>query len=191
MQLFAVSRPRWNDASRRALITLFAVRRSTEVLFTACVALALILPAAAQAPQQATATEWKLSTALGPSYPQGRGGVIWARLIRERSGGRLNVTVFPGATLTQRDAAREFGALLSTAREVEERIRDAQTLVHEVEVEMRRIFQDAPSAYQRVMYRRAHPNEAVEEEVEFSRGRRGGGRKVSDFEKEALFQEWV
>src|SRR5204863_3617917 len=87
--------------------------------------------------------------------------------------------------------AREFGALLSTAREVEERIRDAQTLVHEVEVEMRRIFQDAPSAYQRVMYRRAHPNEAVEEEAEFSRGRRGGGRKVSDFEKEALFQEWV
>ncbi len=87
--------------------------------------------------------------------------------------------------------AREFGALLSTAREVEERIRDAQTLVHEVEVEMRRIFQDAPGAYERVMFRRAHPNEVVEEEAEFSQGRRGAGRKVSDFEKEALFQEWV
>ena len=87
------------------------VRRSTEVLFAATVAFALILPAAAQAPPQATVTEWKLSTALGPAYPLGRAGVIWGRLIRERSGGRLNVNVFPGATLTQRDAAREFGAL--------------------------------------------------------------------------------
>jgi len=88
-----------------------AVRRSTEILFAACVGVALILPAAAQAPPQATATEWKLSTTLGPAYPQGRAGVIWGRLIRERSGGRLKVNVFPGATLTQRDAAREFGAL--------------------------------------------------------------------------------
>ena len=79
--------------------------------------------------------------------------------------------------------AREFGALLSTAREVEERIREAQTLVHEVEVEMRRVFQDAPSAYERVMLRRANPNEVVEEEAEFSQGSRGAGRKVSDFEK--------
>ncbi len=87
--------------------------------------------------------------------------------------------------------AREFGALLSTAREVEEQIRAAQTLVHEVEMEMRQIFQDAHSAYQRVMFRRANPNEVAEEEVEFAQGRRGAGRKVSDFEKEALFQEWV
>ena len=38
--------------------------------------------------------------------------------------------------------AREFGVLLSTAREVETQIRDCQTLVHEVEMEMRRGFQD-------------------------------------------------
>jgi hypothetical protein len=87
--------------------------------------------------------------------------------------------------------AREFGVLLSTAREVEEQIRDAQKLVHEVEMEMRRIFQDASSAYQRVMFRRAHPAEAAEEEAEFSRDKRGDLRKVSDFEQEALFQEWV
>jgi TRAP-type C4-dicarboxylate transport system substrate-binding protein len=37
--------------------------------------------------------------------------MVWADLIRERSGGRLNVKVFPGATLTQRDPAREFAAL--------------------------------------------------------------------------------
>ena len=87
--------------------------------------------------------------------------------------------------------AREFGALLSTAREVEEQIRDAQTTIHEVEMEMRRVFQDAHSAYQRVMFRRAHPGEAAEEEAAFSRDGRSTGRKLSDFEKEALFQEWV
>src|SRR5436853_6314500 len=53
--------------------------------------------------------------------------------------------------------AREFGALLSEAREVEDRIRDAQALVHEVEMEMRRRFQDPSSAYQRVMFRRENP----------------------------------
>src|SRR6476661_2986558 len=45
--------------------------------------------------------------------------------------------------------AREFGALLSEAREVEDRIRESQTLIHEVEMEMRRRFQDAHTAYQR------------------------------------------
>ena len=51
--------------------------------------------------------------------------------------------------------AREFGALLSKAREVENQIRDFQAIVHEVEMEMRRGFQDAYRAYQRVMARRA------------------------------------
>jgi hypothetical protein len=87
--------------------------------------------------------------------------------------------------------AREFGSLLSQAREVETQIRDAQTLVHEVEMEMRRGFQDAHSAYQRVMFRRENPSIAVEEEVEVHQERRDASRKLSDFEKEALFQEWV
>ena len=88
--------------------------------------------------------------------------------------------------------AREFGALLSRAREVEMQIRDYQTLVHEVEMEMRRSFQDAHSAYQRVMFRRANPAGAGEaEEPGATREKRGATRKLSDFEKEALFQEWV
>src|SRR4029453_17320041 len=52
--------------------------------------------------------------------------------------------------------AREFGALLSAAREIETQIRDCQTLVHDVEMEMRRGFQDAHSAYLRVMFRRTN-----------------------------------
>jgi hypothetical protein len=88
--------------------------------------------------------------------------------------------------------AREFGALLSKAREVEEQIRDAQAVVHEVEMEMRRGFQDAHSAYQRVMFRRKNPTVAVEEEdLESSRGGGEASHKLSDFEEEALFQEWV
>ena len=87
--------------------------------------------------------------------------------------------------------AREFGALLSKAREVETQIRDAQTLVHEVEMEMRRGFQDAHSAYQRVMFRRENPSVASAEDVEVHQERRDASRKLSDFEKEALFQEWV
>ena len=58
--------------------------------------------------------------------------------------------------------AREFGPLLSEAREVEMRIRECEALVHEVEMEMRRFFQDAASAYQRVMYRRENPTAAAE-----------------------------
>ena len=87
--------------------------------------------------------------------------------------------------------AREFGALLSKAREVEEQIRDAQGLVHEVEMEMRRGFQDAHSAYQRVMFRRGNPAAAREAEPEVHQERGDRARKLSDFEKEALFQEWV
>lgn len=55
--------------------------------------------------------EWKLSTALGPAYPQGKAGERWAALIVERSAGRLAVRHYPGATLFHRDASREFAAL--------------------------------------------------------------------------------
>jgi len=87
--------------------------------------------------------------------------------------------------------AREFGPLLSRAREVEVQIRDYQTLVHEVEMEMRRGFQDAHSAYQRVIYRQENPSAVFEEEADVQPERQGAARKLSDFEKEALFQEWV
>ena len=66
------------------------------------------VPAAGAAPAQ---SEWKLSTALGPAYAQGKAGERWAAFIRERSGGRLAVRHYPGATLFQRDPSREFVAL--------------------------------------------------------------------------------
>jgi len=86
------------------------VRIAAWACALACV---LAWPVCAQGPSGAR--EWKLSTALGPAYPQGKGGELWAKLIRERSGGRLAVRQFPGATLAQRDPAREFLALRSGA----------------------------------------------------------------------------
>ena len=76
-------------------------------LVTAC------MLACAQIPANGVATDsgWKLSTVLGPAYPQGRAGERWAALIVERSGGRLAVRHHPGATLFHRDASREFIAL--------------------------------------------------------------------------------
>ena len=53
----------------------------------------------------------RLSTMLGPSYPQGIAGATGAAQIGERTGGRIPVKHFPGATLVGRDAAKEFGAL--------------------------------------------------------------------------------
>lgn len=112
-----------------------------------------------------------------------------ARLERARSGWHRFERKDKPAFVRWR--AREFGALLSSAREVEVQIRDGQALVHEVEMEMRRGFQDAHSAYQRVMFRRSNPSAALEEEAEIPRNGERASQKLSDFEKEALFQEWV
>ena len=56
-------------------------------------------------------SELKLSVAVGPAYALGMAGDRWAKRISERSDGRLQVKVFAGATLAQRDPAREFVAL--------------------------------------------------------------------------------
>ena len=86
--------------------------------------------------------------------------------------------------------AREFGALLSEAREVEVRIQELEAVVHEVEMEMRRGFIDPQGAYRRVMNRRGEPGQMAEES-EPVRNDAGAGRPLSEFEQEALFQEWV
>jgi hypothetical protein len=83
--------------------------------------------------------------------------------------------------------AREFGALLSEARQVEEKIRDVRELIHEVELELRRYFQTPQSAYARVMFRRQNPGAPDPAYKE----REGGTGVLTSFEQEALFQEWV
>src|ERR1044072_6864897 len=79
--------------------------------------------------------------------------------------------------------AREFGALLSTARDVEDKIRRAQNLIHEVEMEMRRKIQDPQSAYRRVLFRRENPG--VAEDRETSSNGSQSSPHLSEFEQEA------
>jgi hypothetical protein len=85
--------------------------------------------------------------------------------------------------------AREFGALLSTARDIEDKIRDAQNLIHEVDMEMRRKIQDPHSAYRRVLFRRENPG--IAENMETSSNGSQSTPYLSEFEQETLFQEWV
>jgi hypothetical protein len=89
--------------------------------------------------------------------------------------------------------AREFGPLLSEARDVEAAIRDQQALIHEVEMEMRRGFLDAHTAWQRVMTRRGMPHAVVEPEpaAYAPSAANGAPRRVSEFEQEAMFHDWV
>jgi TRAP-type C4-dicarboxylate transport system substrate-binding protein len=83
--------------------------------------LALLLLVAASASAQGAPDklrEWKLSTAVGPVFALGNAGDRWAKLIEERSGGKFLVKVHPGATLADRDPAREFVALRDGAADL-------------------------------------------------------------------------
>ena len=52
-----------------------------------------------------------MSLVLGPPSPWGKGGEIWADLVRERTQGRINIKLYPGVSLIQGDQTREFSAL--------------------------------------------------------------------------------
>jgi TRAP-type C4-dicarboxylate transport system substrate-binding protein len=57
------------------------------------------------------ARELTLSTAVGPAFALGKAGERWAKLVIEKSGGKLSIQLRPGAILAERDPAREFIAL--------------------------------------------------------------------------------
>jgi tripartite ATP-independent transporter DctP family solute receptor len=61
--------------------------------------------------QTAYKPEYKLSTVVGPAFPWGKGGEIWADLVRERTQGRINIKMYPGASLVNGDQTREFTAV--------------------------------------------------------------------------------
>jgi TRAP-type C4-dicarboxylate transport system substrate-binding protein len=68
-------------------------------------------PCAPAQPVAATPVELKLSVAVGPAFALGKAAQAWATAIGERTQGTLSVVLHPGATLAQRDPAREFTAL--------------------------------------------------------------------------------
>src|SRR5512137_1358988 len=61
--------------------------------------------------QSAYKPEYKLSTVVGPAFPWGKGGEIWADLVRERTKGRITIKMYPGAALVGGDQTKEFTAV--------------------------------------------------------------------------------
>jgi tripartite ATP-independent transporter DctP family solute receptor len=66
------------------------------------------MPAAAQTKY---AAEYRLSTVVGTAFPWGKGGELWANLVRERTKGRINIKMYPGVSLVAGDQTREFTAI--------------------------------------------------------------------------------
>ena len=74
----------------------------------AAAALAFSAPALAQG---AYKSEYRMSLVLGPAFPWGKGGEIWAAKVKEKTQGRINIKLYPGVSLIQGDQTREFSAL--------------------------------------------------------------------------------
>jgi TRAP-type transport system periplasmic protein len=56
-------------------------------------------------------SEYKMSLVLGTAFPWGKGGELWADMVRERTAGRINIKLYPGTSLVQGDQTREFSAI--------------------------------------------------------------------------------
>ena len=55
--------------------------------------------------------EYKMSTVVPTAFAWGKGGEIFANLVRERTNGRINIKQYPGSSLVQGDQTREFSAM--------------------------------------------------------------------------------
>lgn len=84
-------------------------RRALMLSLAATIAAAALAPAGAMA--QAYKAEYKMSLVLGPAFPWGKGGEIWADLVRQRTSGRINIKLYPGTSLVAGDQTREFSAI--------------------------------------------------------------------------------
>ena len=61
--------------------------------------------------QSAYRPEYKMSTVVPPAFAWGKGGEIFATLVRERTAGRINIKQYPGASLVQGQQDRELSAM--------------------------------------------------------------------------------
>ncbi|MCB2215446.1 DctP family TRAP transporter solute-binding subunit [Desulfofustis glycolicus] len=72
---------------------------------------ATLLLSAVVASAQNYKSEYKMSLVLSTAFPWGKGGEIWADLVRERTDGRINIKLYPGVSLVQGDQTRELSAI--------------------------------------------------------------------------------
>lgn len=57
--------------------------------------------------------EFSVSTVLSDAFPWGQAAEKWAELVKERSDGRITLTVYPNAQLVSGDQTKEFSAMRS------------------------------------------------------------------------------
>ena len=88
--------------------TIPAASRRTLLLGAAGASLAI--PQRVRAQQQYRA-EYKVSVVGNRPIPLSEGAFVWADLVRERSGGRINMQVYPGSQLVGGDQTRELVAM--------------------------------------------------------------------------------
>lgn len=86
-----------------------ALPRRAAMLAAAALATPLAAPRVARA--QNYKAEYKLTVVANRPIPFSEGAFIWADLINERSGGRINIKVYPGSQLVGGDQTRELVAL--------------------------------------------------------------------------------
>ncbi|HEV8095962.1 MAG TPA: DctP family TRAP transporter solute-binding subunit [Burkholderiales bacterium] len=80
-------------------------------LLAALAAVALALAAQPALSQSKYAAEYRLSTVVGTAFPWGKAGERWGELVRQRTNGRINIKMYPGASLVAGDQTREFTAI--------------------------------------------------------------------------------
>ncbi|MET1117190.1 MAG: DctP family TRAP transporter solute-binding subunit [Comamonas sp.] len=85
------------------------LRSFLTTTLAAAAALAFTAPTALA--QQNYKSEYRMSLVLGMPTPWGQAGDIWAKLVKERTQGRINIKLYPGVSLIQGDQTREFSAL--------------------------------------------------------------------------------
>jgi TRAP-type transport system periplasmic protein len=86
------------------------MQRRSVLSLASATATAVALPRYAYA-QNAYRAEYKMSTVVPPAFAWGKGGEIFANLVRERTAGRINIKQYPGSSLVQGDQTREFSAM--------------------------------------------------------------------------------
>lgn len=80
-------------------------------LFACALTFILALNSIPAVQAQTYKAEYKLSTVLPNTYPWGKAGERWAELVREKTNGRINIKMYPGASLVGGDQTKEFSAL--------------------------------------------------------------------------------
>lgn len=65
----------------------------------------------AQAQAQSYKAEYRVSTVVGNPFPWFLSAQRWADLVKERTGGRINMKIYPGTSLVGGDQTKEFTAM--------------------------------------------------------------------------------